>query len=129
MQLRVQAAGLLDLASDMDRAALVAPRVVRPVVARSAKNMRDDMKEHMRVRKHFKGQAGPSRQYEADDGARGAWAETWVGAGRFPSALSNIAIWGGANGGGGTAEGPDEAMKREEPRLMKWLDTVVGELI
>lgn len=87
------------------------------VVFKGAMNVKRDLQEKLRASTHFKGVA-PSITFDMDGLSAEIGPEKGSGSG---APLAHFAYWGGANGGGGTVEDPEEALKREEPIFEKHL--------
>lgn len=91
------------------------------VLFKGAMNVKKDLQSQMRKSSSFSelagaitfdidglsAEIGPTKAHRGGNGTLGFGA--------------NIAYFGGANGGGGTVEDPEEAGKREAPYFEKWL--------
>jgi hypothetical protein len=88
---------------------------VEKVVFKGAMNIKSEMQSALRGSAHFKGVA-PSVTFDIEGLSAEIGPERGAGSG---APLAHFAYWGGANGGGGTVEDPEEALKREAPVFTK----------
>lgn len=88
---------------------------VEKVVFKGAMNIKKDLQGQLRGSAHFKGVA-PSVTFDIEGLSAEIGPERGAGSG---APLAHFAYWGGANGGGGTVEDPEEALKREIPTFTK----------
>ena len=103
---------------EMETLGRVIPAQAAAVVAKGALNIKNDQQEQMQKSRYF-GAVARSINYdlETTPTATTAIIGPRKGPGQ-PGALANIAYFGGAHGGGGTVEDPEEALKREEPKFI-----------
>lgn len=99
MTVSVDVTELRNLAVDMARIPDKVQRGVRPVVAKGAIEVRNKMRADMRESPSFAGVAN-TISYELSVDGGGVEAQI----GPSPTSLTNIAYFGGSNGGGGTVD-------------------------
>lgn len=113
-----------ELMADWTRVPDMMAREGRPVVAKGASNIKDQLREEMGRSRHFK--AAKSISYDLDNDGYGAEiGPTKTGAGP----IANIAYFGGSNGGGGTVPDPLGALEAEAPRFADALSKLAAELL
>lgn len=116
MDISIDTSELRTLAADLTSAPAEVVRKVPAVVKRGATNIVNELRDAMAASTYFQA----SRHITFDELDGGMAAEIGpekVGAGN----LAVIAYWGGANGGGGTVEDPQNALDREEPNFTRAL--------
>lgn len=112
------------LAADMRQVHPRLARAVKPVVKRGAVNIQKDMRGQLRKSRYFKG-AAPGITFDLlDAGYTAEIGPERGGAG----AISIIGYLGGAHGGGGTVEDPQEALNREVEGFAKAMAAVAAEV-
>lgn len=111
---------------------------VRPVVKKASLNVKNDFNDSFRGSRHFKGVAG-SVNFETRETGDGIEAEIGPDKSRYPgipgpgrtrpaAPIANIAIFGGARGGGTVAD-PQKHLDAEAPRLAKAMGDVIRKAI
>lgn len=123
-KIQIDTTEVAQLAVDMRGIDARLARWVRPVVARGALNIKNDIRDSFLASKHFKG-AAPGVSYDLTDNGYGADIGPAKGK---PGSLANIAIFGTWKGGG-TVEDPVEALNRETPAFEKNLADVAADLV
>ena len=100
---------------------------VDKVAKRAAQNMKDEYAQEASSSGHFSS-VGPSWSYDRAYGVGSVGYELGPDKGKAGGALANIYYFGSPRGGGGTGdiEGP---LDREQPRMMKALDDLLGGLL
>lgn len=114
------------LAEALRAAAADLPRLVRPVVAKGALNVKTKLRSEASGSRHFR--LASFITYDTKETSSGAEAEIGPekrGAGN----LGNIAYFGGAHGGGGTLPDPQLAANEEAPRFEKAIGDIVDGLL
>lgn len=117
--------GLRELSADLGRIASRALPDVDVVAKHAAQNIKDEMVEEAQGSRAFRSIAR-SISYDRSYGIGQVSYEVGPDKSRG-GALGNIAYFGGANGGGGTLD-IDGPLKAEEPRFLKALDEMLGDL-
>lgn len=118
--------GFAELARDFQAMGDVVGGKVRPIVTRGAGNIQRDWRAAAARSRHFR--MVPMIGFDIDEGNASVEAEIGpakIGAGN----LANIAHFGGRNGGGGRLPDPQEFLDNEEPRLMAYLEGMVGDIL
>lgn len=116
MDISIDTSELRTLAADLSEAPAEVARKAPAVVKRGAVNIKNDLRDKMAQSTYF--QAAEHISFDELEGGMAAEiGPEKVGAGN----LAVIAYWGGANGGGGTVEDPQEAADREEPKFAEAL--------
>lgn len=118
----VDASDLENLANDFTKIpALMVPKM-RGVVAKSAQNTKNLMRQDARRSRHFK-QLAPTITYDIKVHGFGGDAviEAEIGpAGGGSASLAGIAYFGTSRPGGGTLRNPEDAMLEEAPNFYEW---------
>jgi hypothetical protein len=117
--------GLRELTTDLGRIASRALPDVDVVAKHAAQNIKDEMVEDAQGSRAFRSIARSisyDRSYSVGQVAYEVGPDKSRG-----GQLGNIAYFGGANGGGGTLD-IDGPLKAEEPRFLKALDEMLGDL-
>jgi len=118
-----------DLSRDLGEEAETIGDRVRPVMSKAALNVKTQMRTEMEASRHFKA-AAHTISYELADRADGIVATIGPTHGKDdPGSLSNLAYFGGVNGGGNTVPDPIEAAEAEVPAMIDWLEKVTGEKV
>lgn len=112
------------LSADLGNSATRVLPNVRAVVKRGLQNVKEDMSAGFAASSSFKG-LSRSPSYDVDGG--GLSGEVGPDKERG-GALANIAMFGGANGGGGSVD-LDAIVATEEPRFMKALSEALGKAL
>lgn len=130
MTVQIDASELLALADELRAAGEGLIGKIRPTVSKGSLNVKTQMRREMAASVHFKG-AAHTIGYEIREGV--GWIESEIGpttgAGKGTGAISNIAYFGGANGGGGTVPDPMGALEKEIPNLEKFINEIVDGLL
>lgn len=137
--IRVDTIGFGELARDLRKAGAGVGKELEPVVKRGAGNIKSGMRDDMKASRHF-GQASRTIDYEFERTPVHLTAEIGPNKTRYPgiagpakkppaAAISNIAYFGGANGGGGTVRDPEFHAHEEAPRFEKAIADVVDGLL
>lgn len=102
---------------------------VRPVIAKAAVNIKQQLRDEMGASVHFR-KAAHKISYETVElaGAVEARIGPTHGAGD-PGSIANVAYFGGARGGGRTVPDPKIAAEAEIPATIDWLGRVTGEKV
>ena len=103
------------------------PAEVRAVVKKGAQNLKDDYAREAEGSTHFSSVA-PAWSYDMSGNAFFSAAEVGPNKGRAGGALANLYYFGSPRGGGGTGD-IDGPLDREQPRMMKALDDLLGGLL
>lgn len=101
-------------------------REVKPIIAKAALNIKDDLNNNLKASKWFKG-AGSSVSYDwltDTDNALEVEIGPEGGAGK-PGAIANIAYFGASRGGGGTVEDPQVAADKEAREMNRYIGEAV----
>jgi hypothetical protein len=97
------AAELYRFASDVAKAAEASVREVDPIVRTEAHELKDRMNSDLAGSRHFRGAAG-SVTHDSRYSFGSVGYEVGPDKGRRGGAITNIAYFGGSNGGGGTVD-------------------------
>lgn len=102
-----------EFAAVLIAAASNAPGEVTKIIEVGARKIQKQLQADMRKSSYFKG-AARNISYDMDTAGGNIAAEIGPETGRGrPGAISNIAYFGGANGGGGTVRDPELALTAE----------------
>lgn len=115
------------LAADLGRMPAKVAKGIAPIVRKGAVNIKEQLNAEMDESAHF-GQVNIT--FETKTEGDGHVAE--IGAvtqGRVVGDLAHFAYFGGANGGGGTVDDPEGALKAEAPRFVKALTDLIGDAL
>lgn len=124
MSIQIDMSEVRELAADFRRVPAEVQRVAKPVVAKGALKIKNQLRDEMADSRHF--QAANFIGYDLTDGGFGAEiGPEKSGAGN----LANIAYFGGANGGGGTVPDPRGALDAETPHFIKALADAAAEVL
>ena len=103
---------------------------VRPVIAKAAVNVKQQMGNEMRGSRSFWAVAHTIGYDDIVESAGAISVEIGPTHGRGdPGSLANIAYFGGARGGGSTVPDPMGALEAEIPATIDWLGKVTGEKV
>lgn len=136
--MNIDASALRAFEAELRRSPQIVREGVRPVIQKGALNVKNDFNASFRESRSFKGVAG-SVSYDTKVTRDGVEAEIGPDKGRHPGAsgppkakpaapLANIAIFGGARGGGSVPD-PQKHLDAEEPKLIKAMGDVIGRAI
>lgn len=113
-----------DLAAHGDKVS----KKIEPVVFKGAMNIKKRMRKDMEASRHFKPVA---RTIDFDITAVPSGVRAEIGPSKKgrsdPGSLANIAYFGGSRGGGGTVD-VTAGLREEEPRFLRELEKIAGEL-
>lgn len=115
------------LAADLGRMPAKVAKGIAPIVRKGAVNIKNQLNAEMDESAHF-GQVNITFETKAE--GDGYVAE--IGAvtqGKVVGDLAHFAYFGGANGGGGTVDDPEGALKAEAPRFVKALTDLIGDAL
>lgn len=107
----------------------------RAVVQKGALNVKKDFNDSFRESKHFKGAAG-SVTFDTKITADGIeaeigpdkdrhWGTPGPGKSRPAAPIANIAIFGGARGGGGSVDDPQKHLDAEAPKFEAAMNALI----
>lgn len=113
------------LSEDFRRVPDALARHAKPVVAKGAVNIKNQLRDEMRDSTWFGGAAADIDYDLLDGGFTAEIGPTKGGAG----SLANLAYFGGANGGGGTVPDPRGALEAEAPRFANALAELAAGLL
>lgn len=119
-----------------------APKVVLgipPVMRKAGLNVKNEWRDNLAASDSFKGQAG-SVTFDTKATREGFEVEIGPDKDRYPgisgpaksppsAALTNIAHFGGARGGGGTVPDPMSAALTEEPKMIGALNALMRDIL
>lgn len=114
------------LVADLRSAGPAMVAKVDPIMKKGAVNLKDDLNEQAAA-SSFRGMAG-SVTFDSRYGLGLINYEIGPDKSRRGGALGNLFFFGGANGGGGTGD-LDGALDREEPRMVKALGDLLGNVL
>lgn len=113
-----------ELIHDMRGVEPALARHLKPAVAKGALNIKNQLRDEMGQSAHFR--AADSISFDLiDDGYGAEIGPTKTGAGP----ISNIAYFGGSNGGGGTVPDPRGALEEEAEKFGSALAQIASELL
>lgn len=132
------ASELKAFAAELARSPEIVRAEIRPVVKKASLNVKNDYNDSFRESESFKGVAG-SVNFETRETGDGVEAEIGPDKDRYPgipgpgrtrpaAPIANIAIFGGARGGG-TVPDPQKHLDAEEPRIVKAMGDVIRKAI
>lgn len=117
--------GAREFAATLQAAGDAALPAAQEVIKIGSQKLERQLQKEMRASPYFKGQAkGITHDVTVSGGTVTGEIGPETGRGR-PGALSGIAYFGGANGGGGTVRDPELALAVEAPIVEKHLLDVV----
>ena len=126
-EISIDAHEVRELAADFTRVPGELSRHAIPVLSRGALNIKNALNQQAADSLHFKGMAG-SVTYDTEIRRHSITAEIGPDKDRRGGALGDLFFFGGANGGGGTGD-IDAPLREEEPKMVKFLDEAMGELL
>ena len=125
--MQVDTSELDRLAADLGRMPAKVAKGIAPIVRKGAVNIKSQLNAEMDESAHF-GQVNITFETKAE--GDGHVAE--IGAvteGKVVGDLAHFAYFGGANGGGGTVDDPEGALRAEAPRFVKALTDLIGDAL
>lgn len=120
---------LRKLATDLDRAPDEVKRKIVPIMRKTGLEIRRGIQADLRESVYFKGTAYKFSVDEKKDGD-GMEIEVYPHHGKgIPSSQYNIAVFGGANGGGGTVDDPMVVLTDEAEKAERFLADLLKDVI